>query len=87
MTIRNEITGDDVRRIRKGCELNAPTFAKVLGVSERTVRGWEGGGSIPDPMQDLLAAIEAALTKRKRDLEVWAARIRVRFDKVKRDGE
>lgn len=82
-----EILAADVRRIRSETGLTTPAFAAALGVSERTVRGWESGGTIPDAMQNLLAAVDAVASGRKRDLETWASNLRARFEKAKGDGK
>lgn len=51
----------DVIRIRKLTGNDQEGFGLALGVSERTIRGWEKGALIPLSMQVLLRATEAAL--------------------------
>lgn len=55
------IIAQDVKRIRELTGKDQAGFGLPLGVSERTIRGWEKGALIPQPMQVLLRATEAAL--------------------------
>lgn len=61
MTKFPTITAADVTRIREKSGRDQGGFGKALGVSERTVRGWEAGGTIPASAQLLLHAANAAL--------------------------
>lgn len=64
------ITPADVARIRELAGQDQVGFGRALGVSQRTIRGWEAGGTIPDSAQVLLAAAEAALSGNGK---TWAA--------------
>jgi DNA-binding transcriptional regulator YiaG len=55
------VEGTDVKRIRERTAKDQAGFGIALGVSERTIRGWEKGATIPQSMQILLRATEAAL--------------------------
>lgn len=55
------ITGADVERVRKLAAKDQAGFGRALGVSERTIRGWESGGTIPAAMGQLVRGAEAAL--------------------------
>lgn len=55
------IIAADVVRIRELAGRDQAGFALALGVSVRTVRSWETGSRIPNPMQAMLRATEAAL--------------------------
>ncbi len=55
------IIAADVKRIRELTGKDQAGFGVPLGVSERTIRGWEKGAVIPLSMQVLLRATEAAL--------------------------
>lgn len=55
------ITAADVARIREKTGQDQVGFGRALGVSQRTIRGWEAGGTIPDSAQVLLGAADAAL--------------------------
>lgn len=39
----------DIKDLRKGLQMSQKSFAKVLGVSTRTVEAWEAGRSNPTP--------------------------------------
>lgn len=71
------ITADDVKRLREAAGVDQPTFGKALGVSPRTVRGWETGAIIPDTAQLLLTGVDAAFNGGK-TLTQWGAEIRAR---------
>ncbi len=49
------ITGVDVLEMRNRMDLNQKEFGEVLGVSERTVRGWERGATEQDGMTEGVA--------------------------------
>lgn len=64
------ITPADVKRIREKAGQDQSGFGRAIGSSERTIRGWENGGTIPNSAQLLLQAAEAALDNTGRS---WAA--------------
>lgn len=55
------IIAADVVRIRELAGRDQIGFGQTLGVSERTIRSWENGSTIPEAMQVLLRAVQAAL--------------------------
>lgn len=48
------MNGMDTREIREKFGLSQERFAKILGVTARTVQNWEAGGTIPQTKQELL---------------------------------
>ena len=46
---RSSLPDTDVRSVRKSLEMTQKEFAKILGVSVRTVATWESGRSVPNP--------------------------------------
>lgn len=44
----------EVKEIREKMGLSQEKFAKLLGVTARTVQNWEAGGVIPQPKQEIL---------------------------------
>jgi len=44
----------DVKAIRKKLDISQEEFAKLLGVSSRTVQNWERGKPIPDSKREML---------------------------------
>lgn len=44
----------EVKEIREKMGLSQERFAKLLGVTARTVQNWEAGGVIPQPKQEIL---------------------------------
>lgn len=58
------LTADDLRAFRKQHGLSQAALARALGLTKRTVEGWEGTADprSPPPMLSLaLAALEAGL--------------------------
>ena len=51
------MNGMDTREIREKFGLSQERFAKILGVTARTVQNWEAGGTIPQTKQELLHEI------------------------------
>lgn len=47
--------------LREAMGLDQKTFGQRIGVSARTVRGWEGGAVIPDSAQFTLRLLRAVL--------------------------
>ena len=47
----------DVRAIREKVGISQEEFAKLLGVSSRTVQNWERGKTIPDSKREMLRKI------------------------------
>lgn len=47
----------NVREIREKLALSQERFAKLLGVTTRTVQNWESGGVIPQSKQEILREI------------------------------
>lgn len=63
-------TPDDVRRVRDELHASQAVFAKLLGVSPKTVRAWEQGERTPNPMaRRFLDEIDV-------DRERWLSRLR-----------
>lgn len=52
-----EIRAYEVVLIRDRLGLDQPTFGRLLGVSERTIRGWENGAVIPASAQFTLQLV------------------------------
>lgn len=52
-----EIRAYEVVLIRDRLGLDQPSFGRLLGVSERTVRGWENGAVIPASAQFTLQLV------------------------------
>lgn len=52
-----EIRGYEIVLIRERLGLGQLAFAQLLGVSERTIRGWENGGVIPASAQFTLQLV------------------------------
>lgn len=44
----------DVKTIRKGLKKTQDEFAKMLGVTPKTIRNWEAGYTIPAPKREIL---------------------------------
>jgi putative transcriptional regulator len=60
------VTAAEIRDLRSRLELSQEAFARLVGVSVRTVARWEAGGSEPLPLAvERLRAIEKD-AKRKR---------------------
>jgi putative transcriptional regulator len=53
-----EYTGKEVKQIREELNLSQPVFAKVLGVSDKTVKGWEQGNNVSKIACRLISIIE-----------------------------
>lgn len=51
------MNGMDTREIREKFGLSQERFAKILGVTARTVQNWEAGGTIPQSKQEILHEI------------------------------
>lgn len=51
------MNGMETREIREKFGLSQERFAKILGVTTRTVQNWEAGGTIPQTKQELLHEI------------------------------
>jgi DNA-binding XRE family transcriptional regulator len=56
-----KIEAADVQAIRKLTGKDQAAFGRALGVSPRTIRGWEKGALIPESQQLTLGAARAAL--------------------------
>lgn len=54
MLIMNEL---EVKEIREKMGFSQERFAKILGVTARTIQNWESGGVIPQPKQEMLHEI------------------------------
>lgn len=74
------MTGADVKDIRERAGLTQPQLGKVLGVTLRTVRNWEAGGTLTGMAQLVLEAIDAALLDQGIG---WARRMRDKLAKAK----
>lgn len=48
------MNGMDTRELREKFGLSQERFAKLLGVTARTVQNWEAGGTIPQSKQEIL---------------------------------
>ncbi len=48
------MNGMETREIREKFGLSQERFAKLLGVTARTVQNWEAGGTIPQSKQEIL---------------------------------
>ena len=46
---RSSLPDIDVHSVRESLEMTQKEFAKILGVSVRTVATWESGRSVPNP--------------------------------------
>ena len=46
-----------IKKIRKKSGLNTKDFGETLGVSGRTVEGWEYGKTVPEPILRLIKNI------------------------------
>jgi putative transcriptional regulator len=44
----NDFTAKDVRNIRISTNLSQASFAKLFGVSQKTVEAWEAGRNVPN---------------------------------------
>lgn len=51
------MNGIEIREIREKFGLSQERFAKLLGVTARTVQNWEAGGTIPQTKQEILHEI------------------------------
>lgn len=51
------MNGMETREIREKFGLSQERFAKILGVTTRTVQNWEAGGTIPQSKQEILHEI------------------------------
>ena len=51
------MNGMNTREIREKFGLSQERFAKILGVTARTVQNWEAGGTIPQSKQEILHEI------------------------------
>ncbi|HON80240.1 MAG TPA: helix-turn-helix domain-containing protein [Spirochaetota bacterium] len=52
-------TSIKIKEIRNRLNLSQPTFAKILGVSIKTIEAWESGKNIPQgPAQRMLSLLE-----------------------------
>lgn len=51
------MNGMETREIREKFGLSQERFAKLLGVTARTVQNWEAGGTIPQSKQEILHEI------------------------------
>nr|DAT47406.1 MAG TPA: putative transcriptional regulator [Caudoviricetes sp.] len=51
------MNGIETREIREKFGLSQERFAKLLGVTTRTVQNWEAGGTIPQTKQEILHEI------------------------------
>ncbi len=53
-----ELSGEDVKEIRRTANLTQRTLAEFLGVSTKTVEAWESGRNVPSgPACRILAMI------------------------------
>ena len=53
-----EMSKDDIRKLRRRLHLSSQVFADVLGVSAKTVQAWESGANTPSgPALRLMNAI------------------------------
>ena len=73
-----EVNAAAVQSIRERNSISQAGLARAIGVSVRTVRGWETGAAIPDALQLLLAGIDAALAGGSAP-NAWAEAMRERF--------
>ena len=51
------MNGMETREFREKFGLSQERFAKILGVTTRTVQNWEAGGTIPQSKQEILHEI------------------------------
>ena len=59
MTALKELTGDDIKKIRRTARMTQAALAEFLGVSLKTVEAWEGGYRKPSgAVRRLLCLIE-----------------------------
>lgn len=62
MTEENDrLRSYEIVMLRGELDLSQTDFGKMLGVSVRTVRGWEGGAVIPDSAQFTLRLVRHAM--------------------------
>ena len=55
-----EMSNKDIKKIRQDVNLTQSTFASVLGVSKKTIEGWENGRNTPrGPAVRLLEMIKS----------------------------
>ncbi len=50
----------NIKAIREKLHVSQEEFAKMLGVSSRTVQNWERGKKVPDSKRELLCKLEAS---------------------------
>lgn len=60
------MTAQDVRELRKTLDVSQRKFAGLLGVSPRTIQGWEAGERIDGPADKLLRQFVLMMEPRKR---------------------
>lgn len=66
-------SSDDIRALRDGFSASQAVFARLLGVSVKTVQAWEQGGTPPRMARRLLDLIRADPAPWKKMLENAAA--------------
>lgn len=66
-------SGREARALREALRMSVRGFAAHLGVNERTITKWEGGGAAAHPRPELQAALDTALGRADDE-------VRVRFD-------